>query len=153
MFDPVENHWWIAPASLVALFVVRAVIVATPQGKNFQGDTIYFLLFNLVWVPYAVYLTLWCYANPEKIATDPDGSTYDMRVFWPFFALFYVVFACFYAHRVMQRRAWWRSLNKATRLREQAQRLEAEGRIEEAETAYAQASWILHNKLEDRFSK
>lgn len=107
MLDPVLNHWWIAPASLVLLFAVRALIVAA-WGNHLKGDTIWFLVFNLVWVPYAIYLTLWDYADPEKIAADPDGWTYDMRVFWPYFALFYAGFAIWYFHGFFRRRAWWR---------------------------------------------
>jgi hypothetical protein len=150
MLDPVQNHWWIAPASLVALFVVRAVMVAA-WGNHLQNDTIWFVAFSLVWVPYVVYLTLWCYAQPSAISQE--SLTYDLRVSWPFFALFYIVFACLHGRRVMRRRAWWRWSHKSFALREQANLLAAQGRIAEAEAAHDQADWILHNKLIDGFSK
>jgi hypothetical protein len=145
-FDPVQNHWWIVLASLVLLFGLRALIVAG-WGNQVRDDTVWFLLCNLLWVPYVVYLTLWCYAHPERIANDPDGWTYDFRPYWPFFALIYFGFALWYGRRFMRRRLWWHWNNKGLKLAEHAKRLEAEGRITEAEIAYTEWQWIFDHKV------
>jgi hypothetical protein len=138
-FDPTQG--WVGMGLFALLFAVSFLVAVVDKGKRIRQSTLQFLLAQLIFVPFAVYLTLWCYQNPERLARDPESSSYDMRRYWPFFALFEAGVLIWFA-RIQWRNRWAR---KALHRMQRAQRLLAEGRVEEADAAYAQGRWILDN--------
>ena len=93
-----------------------------------------------MFVPVVAWMTWWCYRHSDRL-NIPDGWQYDLRRFWPLLAVYDIALIAMYL-----RRRWWNWGARANRLMEQAHRLLAQGRVEEADAAYTKGRWILDHK-------
>jgi hypothetical protein len=140
-FDLISFFPWITGGLLVFFFAVCVVFVAQEGEKRMSLPVFQFLLVQLVFVPVLALVTLWCYQHPERLDNDPEALFSDMRWAWPWLAALDVLLIAAFV-----RARWWTPGARALRLMKRAQRLLAEGRLQEADAAYAKGRWILDHK-------
>lgn len=117
------------------------MVFAIAGGGKWNLGKFQFYLAQILFVPIALFLTMWCYQHPEQIDNQPDGWMSDMRMVWPFFvigdlfliALFMKSARANYGAEAIE---WFHRANC----------LRAAGQHEEAEAVYAKGRWILDHK-------
>lgn len=135
--DLIEDSPCLGLAAFGLLFGISFLVAVLGGGKRVNQSALQFILAQLIFVPLATWATLWCYQHPERLAATPDAWQYDLRIYWPFLAIFDAIVITWFI------RSRWSWSARALRLLERANRLLAEGRFEEAEAAYAEGRWIL----------
>lgn len=139
-FDICRDSPWIGGAAFI-LFFGASLVFAIAGGGQWNLGKFQFYLAHVIFVPIAVFLTMWCYQHPEQIDNNPDGWMSDMRMVWPLFAigdLFLIV--------LFMKSGGGEHAAEAMEWFHRANSLRAAGRYEEADAAYANGRWILDHK-------
>lgn len=143
-FDICRDSPWIVGAATILFFGI-SLVYAIMGGGQWNLNKFQFYLFHIIAVPVAVFATLWCYAHPEQIESNPDGWMSDLRPIWPIFAVIDLcLIAKFMSGRKTRRIAEYQE--QAARYMRVANECLAEGKDAEAEYAYQKGKWILENK-------
>ena len=140
-FNIVRDFPVLAIGSFVLYFGIGTVICAR-MGKNCDVHAVRFYLFHAIFVPIAIFATAWCYQHPEQFRNDPDTWMTDLRPVWPIFAVIDLCFIAKFLSSKKEREAMVYGEQAADYMRV-ANQLLAEGRIEEADAAYAKGRWLL----------
>jgi hypothetical protein len=137
--DPIRLSPFIGVAVFV-LYFIAAGIVTVIHGRPLDTGTLCFICWHLTFLPAAVLLTVWCYQHPERLDGNPDAVFDDMRKFWPMVAVFEVVLVSLFVRGRRQPGV------RAKALMEKAHRLLAEGKLKEADAAYAEGQRLLDHQ-------
>jgi hypothetical protein len=139
-FDPLEHSVFLGATAFGVFFATVFLVGAFDRKQRVNQPLFQFVLAQLIFVPFTVYVTIWCYRHPERLENNPNAMFADMRRLWPLFALFELGVI------VWLIRMRWSWSARALRLMKLCLRLQAEGRFEEADAAYAKGRWILDHK-------
>jgi hypothetical protein len=142
-FDIHRDSPWIGIAAF-ALFFGASLIFAVKGGGQWNLGKFQFWLAQAVFVPLFALLTLCCYAHPEQLDNNPDGWMSDLRPIWPVAAIADICLVAWVLSEKQDHAA------QALQYMRIANQLLAEGKIEEADAAYAKGQWILENKCKRR---
>ena len=138
--DLIRDSPLIGLAAFGMYFALLFLVGTLDREKRVQQPLLHLILMQVVFVPVVAWMTWWCYRHPDRL-NIPDGWEYDLRLFWPLLAVYDIALIAMYL-----RRRWWNWGARANRLMERAHRLLAQGRVEEADAAYAKGRWILDHK-------
>jgi len=86
-FDPLRDYLGVGITLWGLLLGISFIVAMVDRKKRINQPMLQFILANLIFGPYLLWLTFWCYANGERLENDPDGWMSDMRVLWPLFTI------------------------------------------------------------------
>jgi hypothetical protein len=136
-FDLIEDFAWVEGGAFALLFGLSFVVAVVDRKERIDLSTLQVVLAQLLFVPLGLYTTLWCYRHPERAAAQPLPFLWDARVCLACLALFEALVIAYFVRLRRSRGA------TALRLMTRAQRLLAEGKVEEADAVYAEGRRLL----------
>jgi hypothetical protein len=140
IFDPIKHQILLGIGAFALLFGLSLLVAVRDKANRVNQTTLQVILAQVIILPSSAYVMIWAHQHPEYLNDRPDAYLYDMRLFLPLVAVFEVLVV---AYVIRSRQS---PVVKALRLMKRAHELLAEGRVEEADAAYAEGRSILDRK-------
>jgi hypothetical protein len=132
--DPIEHHVRIGVGMLVVMWLGAAVICGIYE---LNPNIAWGWAMQIVFMPVMAWVIWWCYAHPERVAAHPDGWMYDVRILSVMWVGLEVLIICLF------NAGKFGPGPKALHWMKEANRLLAEGKIQEADAAYLKGQQLL----------